>query len=136
MHIHVGYANPTIETSLAMIRYMDVYLGVPSTLIDPDTRRRELYGKAGCFRLTEYGFEYRVLSGYFLSDIKTLGWVWEQTINAIHTFNRNVIFCEGDCRTFDPEVFLPAQEDVLSAINCNNKECALKIIKEYKINLL
>ena len=54
-HIHVGYENNTIDTSLLMLRYIDVYVGLPSILYDTDAERRKLYGKAGCFRLQPYG---------------------------------------------------------------------------------
>lgn len=32
-----------------------MYLGIPSVVMDPDTKRRTLYGKAGDFRLKAYG---------------------------------------------------------------------------------
>lgn len=54
-HIHIGYDNNNIDTSLLLVRYMDTYLGLPSLLKDSDKKRRSLYGKAGCFRLTPYG---------------------------------------------------------------------------------
>ena len=54
-HIHVGYENPDVDTSLSLVRYMDVFLGIPSVVKDKDKKRRSLYGKAGCFRLTDYG---------------------------------------------------------------------------------
>lgn len=54
-HIHVGYDNPNIDSSLLIVKYLDMYLGVPSVIYDKDKRRRSLYGKAGCFRLTSYG---------------------------------------------------------------------------------
>jgi hypothetical protein len=54
-HIHIGYENPDVDTSLTLIKYLDAYLGVPSILKDRDKKRRSLYGKAGCFRLTDYG---------------------------------------------------------------------------------
>ena len=50
-----------------MIKLLDVFLGVPSVIIDPDKERRKLYGRAGAFRLTKYGFEYRTLSSYMMS---------------------------------------------------------------------
>ena len=50
-HIHIGYNNPNIDTSVALIKYLDMYLGVPSVIKDRDKRRRSLYGKAGCFLL-------------------------------------------------------------------------------------
>lgn len=54
-HIHVGYRDNNIDTSLQLVKYMDAYLGLTSLLKDPDKKRRSLYGKAGCFRLTPYG---------------------------------------------------------------------------------
>lgn len=54
-HIHCGYDNPNVETSINLIKTFDIFLGIPSVIIDPDTKRRELYGKAGAFRLTRYG---------------------------------------------------------------------------------
>ncbi len=30
-------------------------LGLQSVLLDPDTRRRRMYGKAGAFRFKKYG---------------------------------------------------------------------------------
>ena len=55
VHIHIGYDNNNIDASLRLVKYLDLYLGVPSVLKDKDKRRRSLYGKAGCFRLTSYG---------------------------------------------------------------------------------
>lgn len=54
-HIHIGYENHNIDTSLALVKYLDAYLGLRSVIADPDKKRRSLYGKAGCFRLTPYG---------------------------------------------------------------------------------
>ena len=54
-HIHIGYANNNIDTSVALVKYLDMYLGIPSVIKDRDKRRRSLYGKAGSFRLTRYG---------------------------------------------------------------------------------
>ena len=54
-HIHIGYDNSTKETNFAIIKALDLFLGVPSLEIDLDERRRGLYGKAGCFRHKKYG---------------------------------------------------------------------------------
>ena len=35
-HLHLGYDNPNIKTSLQLIRYMDAYVGIPSILYDTD----------------------------------------------------------------------------------------------------
>lgn len=54
-HIHIGYKDNNIDTSVALVKYLDMYLGIPSVVKDKDKRRRSLYGKAGSFRLTPYG---------------------------------------------------------------------------------
>lgn len=96
-----------------------MYLGVPSVLKDNDTKRRSLYGKAGCFRLTPYGLEYRVLSSYFLSSKATLTWVWNGINKAIVAFNNR-------------KKLAPANL-VQKAINESDKETAEALVKEYKL---
>lgn len=118
-HIHIGYNNPNVDTSLLLIKYLDMYLGVPSVIKDDDTKRRSLYGKAGCFRLTPYGLEYRVLSSYFLSTKATLAWVWNGIMKAIRAHN-----------TGYP---LANPEHVQDTINNSNKESALTLITKYKL---
>lgn len=57
-HIHVSYPHKTQEKSIMLIKYMDAFVGIPSVILDSGedaVKRRELYGKAGCFRLTRYG---------------------------------------------------------------------------------
>lgn len=118
-HIHIGYDNHNTGTSLSLIKYLDMYLGVPSVLKDDDTKRRSLYGKAGCFRLTSYGLEYRVLSSYFLSTKTTLSWVWKGISKAITAYNR------GD--------YLIPSPLVQEAINESDKELANELIIKYKL---
>lgn len=80
-HVHVGCLDenkkPTHEDAMFllddmgkvyMVRGMDLFLGVISTLLDNSKEaieRRTLYGKAGCHRPTEYGVEYRTLSNWW-----------------------------------------------------------------------
>lgn len=90
VHIHLSYDKPNIQTSLWLIKYMDMYLGIPSVVLDPDTRRRTLYGKAGAFRLCKYGFEYRVLSSKMISEDKYIKFMWNGVKKAIRAYN------EGD----------------------------------------
>lgn len=44
--------------------------------------RRELYGKAGAFRPTSYGVEYRTLSNFWLRRKEYMQWVYAQTHRA------------------------------------------------------
>lgn len=119
-HIHIGYKNCNIDTSLYLIKYLDMYLGLPSVILDNDTQRRSLYGKAGCFRLTPYGLEYRVLSGYFLSNNDLLGWVWKGICAAINA-----------CRD---ELELPDSAAIQSAINNSDVALAKKLMKIFCID--
>lgn len=119
VHIHLGYKNPNVDTSLELIEYLDAYLGIPSILRDTDTRRRSLYGKAGCFRLCDYGLEYRVLSSTMMKDTDNLKFVWKQL-----------------CKTVDAYVnskHIPNESDVIEAINNSNIELANKLIFEYNL---
>lgn len=78
-HIHVGTQEDTIE----VIRAMDLFLGVPSTELDNGTLRRQLYGKAGCFRPKAYGCEYRTLSNFWIFKEELIRWVYNQTEKAL-----------------------------------------------------
>lgn len=118
-HIHIGYPDNNIDTSLAMLRYIDAYVGIPSILFDIDTERRKLYGKAGCFRLCEYGFEYRTLSSYWIANEIRLKFIFKQLNYALYNYERGTS--------------LPDGELVRSVINNNDVEFANKIIKDYKL---
>lgn len=119
MHIHVGYENPNVDTSLTLIKYLDAYLGVPSILKDKDKKRRSLYGKAGCFRLTDYGCEYRVLSSAMMNSTSRLNFVWSQLTKAIVA-----VKCE---------VILPSSVEVQEAINDSNVKLAESLISSFKL---
>ena len=86
-HIHVGYKKPEIENQVALVRSMDLFLGVPSILLDPDKRRRERYGKAGAFRPKEYGVEWRVGSNFWIRDEKMMEWAFNSTRAAVAFLN-------------------------------------------------
>ena len=119
-HLHCGYPNPSVEQSLLMIKYFDAYIGIPSVLHDPDTVRRALYGKAGCFRLTSYGFEWRVLSSFFLGTKTKLRFVWDCIERAINAYIQ-----------VRP---LPPAEEVIDAINNNNNVLALDLINRFNLD--
>lgn len=120
-HIHFGYKKCNIDSSLVMIKYLDAYLGVPSVLLDSDSKRRTLYGKAGSFRLTDYGFEYRVLSSYFLSNDKLLTWVWERITTAINAYYLGYS--------------LPEPDEIRKAIDFSDSVYAKQIIEEHKLDI-
>lgn len=122
-HIHVSYSGVDKLKNIELIKLMDLFIGVPSTLYDKDINRRKLYGSAGSFRHCRYGVEYRTLSGKLLESDKTIQWVWEQTFTAIEAFNNGL-----DISQF--------KDDIIDAINNNNIETANKLIKHFNIKTL
>lgn len=83
-HIHVGYevGEDDVESRANLIKWMDIYLGLPSVLIDDDRMRRSVYGKAGAFRIKSYGVEYRSLSNFWLQTEDLMRWAYQQTHKA------------------------------------------------------
>ena len=79
-HIHVGTDLDPIQ----VIRSMGLHLGVPSIKLDSGTLRRQLYGKAGAFRMKDYGVEYRTLSNFWIFSPKLMEWVYNQTEKALN----------------------------------------------------
>jgi hypothetical protein len=82
-HIHIGCLNSdgkaikglefllTFDGKILAIKSMDLFHGTISTVLDNSNaavKRRELYGKAGAHRPTDYGVEYRVLSNYWMKS--------------------------------------------------------------------
>lgn len=74
-HVHVGYVEGSgndfllvPEGKLDTIKAMDCLLGIVSVVLDNSPEaiaRRDIYGKAGCYRPTDYGVEYRTLSNFW-----------------------------------------------------------------------
>lgn len=82
-HIHVG-SDVAIANPVAVIRAMDLFLGVPS--IKRDTNggpRRSLYGKAGACRIKKYGVEYRTLSNFWIFNNEHIQWAYNGTQRAL-----------------------------------------------------
>lgn len=81
-HIHIG-SEIAQQEPLAIIQAMDLFLGVPSVALDNGELRKQLYGKAGCFRKKDYGVEYRTLSNFWIFNDKLIDWAYEQTQRAL-----------------------------------------------------
>lgn len=116
MHIHLGCdGGLSFDEIINFVKYFDQYVVLPSLLYDPDTERRSLYGKAGCFRRTPYGLEARSLSSFMMSDDNLLSMVWDNTMKAIYHF-------ENQTPLIDPELI----QDV---INNSRFDVARKLIR-------
>ncbi|QYC95405.1 hypothetical protein [Pseudomonas phage PhL_UNISO_PA-DSM_ph0041x] len=84
-HIHIGFAEDLPVTKAncrAVIQACDIYLGLASVLIDGDTDRKLLYGKAGACRYKPYGVEYRTLSNFWIFSDELIKWAYDSALKA------------------------------------------------------
>lgn len=121
-HIHVGHPEAMRDKNKRwLIKYMDLYLGLPSVVLD-DTEesrmRRIFYGKAGSFRPKPYGVEYRTLSNFWIRDEELMRWAYRQTAKAVQAFEAQPQYEDIDLRPI---------------INSGDVGRAKELIKEYKI---
>lgn len=120
-HLHFGYDDNDPLVSAELVKFMDLFLGIPSVLFDDDAIRRKQYGQAGEFRITDFGFEYRSLGGYVMTNKDYFKAAVQGVNRAIDLYN------EG--KTFTDEESLEIQ----LAINTNNIGLAEKYVEEYKM---
>jgi len=125
-HIHIGFKGDIEDFDLieTLIRNMDKYLGLPSLIIDRDTDRRKIYGKAGDFRSEELAddiikIEYRTLGANMGATDELMEYCFDQTLLAIEATNRG--------ESPDPVI-----EKI---IDNSDSESAALLIEEYGINL-
>ena len=121
-HVHVGFDKQQVEL-LHLIKCMDLYLGVPSVLMDKGELRKELYGKAGAFRDKKYGGEYRTLSNFWVFDERLRQWVWDNTEKAVYAAMTR--FAVDDYK-----------DSILDAIDNNNKEAAVYLKQQLNLEVL
>lgn len=129
-HIHIG--NTEVDPIL-LAKACDLFLGVPSTLMDDGELRRSLYGKAGAFRKKEYGIEYRVLSNYWIFQGRRVAWAYDNTKRALDAALERV---PGE--PFGPlSANLAAdKEAILAAIDNNDKDAAQWLVHKYGLEVL
>jgi hypothetical protein len=134
-HIHAGYEgieqkfkgdifNYDVDDQRAsIVKVLDLFISVPLVVMEPDSERKLLYGKAGAFRPKPYGVEYRTPSSWYLSSRKTTAWAFKATKNAFAFFKK-----------FGP-LSSDLAETVQNIIDNNNKSDAESLIKDSNLQL-
>lgn len=86
-HIHTGLKHAQDQLGcLAVIRAMDLFMGIPSVFLDKDKTskaRKALYGKAGRFRKPPHGAEYRSMSNFWLASPELTELTYDLTQAAV-----------------------------------------------------
>jgi protein-arginine kinase activator protein McsA len=124
-HIHVGYEGPNADTNRKIAKAMDLFLGVPSILMEPENERKVVgYGCAGNYRDQKHGMEYRSLSSHFSSEERLVKWCFESTEKAIAFVNDNKI-----------ESIDELGDTLQNIINTEDKEQAAKIVADFNLQL-
>lgn len=115
-HIHVE----TKENPFDVVKAMDLFLGVPSVLMDNGEMRKQMYGKAGACRIKPYGVEYRTLSNFWIYDQALCMWVWRATEQALSNIGLADLYAD----------------EVQHCINNNDKEVAAMLVSELQLEMV
>jgi hypothetical protein len=125
-HLHFGWDDDISQDEyhkadcVAIVQLADLLLGVPSVLLDNDTRRRSLYGQAGAYRPKTYGLEYRTLSNFWLKSDELQGWAYD---------NSQLVFE----KLTDIELNQELRNKIQVCIDMSEKAIAKELIKYFKI---
>lgn len=138
-HIHIGYGTEGRHTAPFMfkdkekrelVRLIDVIAGVPMVLLDThegNRMRREMYGKAGCYRSPDYGVEWRVPSNFWLKSPELTSFMLGMVRVAA-----NVMYSRKQKYFFD----IIDQDAVRYAIDMNDFDVAKELYTILKPNLI
>ncbi len=121
-HISVGYEGANYNSNMKLIKFLDLFVSIPLIFMEPDSERKQLYGKAGAFRHTHFGVEYRVTSNYVYSSEEMLRWVYGAVEQAVENYNQKLNIT-GDTN------------DIIDAINDKNKTKATALLSKYGIKI-
>lgn len=124
-HVHIGYDNPNPNTSFRIARMCDIFLGIPSLLLDDDDQRRSMYGKSGACRIKAYGVEYRTLSNFWLKKTEFMEWVFQQSKYCAEKHDQLDSILE----------YILSQEEVEEIINTNDKDRAAEVVDALNIEM-
>lgn len=125
-HLHFGYNQPDYDKNIMLIKAVDVFLGIPSVIIDQDPERRKVgYGKAGNHRHSPWGCEYRTLSSFMASTDELIKWSYNQALKAINFLNEGRIVEIAE-----------RGDEIQQIINEGDLKNAESFVNEFKLELI
>lgn len=144
-HIHIGHnlmsQHPLVGRMQDIVPLLDVLVGNTSVLIDRDplaAKRREVYGRAGEFRLPSYGLEYRTLSNFWLRASPLYSLMFELARNAFQIALTSIGLFDT-AGTLKPNYNYAGEllsavklTDVIEAINSSNFDLAMSNFKKIR----
>ena len=125
-HVHIGHdiVKRSDEDRINFTKLVDVFLGIPSILIDNHSdskNRRKLYGKAGAHRPKPYGIEYRSLSNFWVCNPDLSALIFNLSVRALQ------VYAKEGTRIIDELT----QKRIISVINKSMRDEALEIVEVY-----
>lgn len=128
-HVHLSFPDADVDTCMDLMKLFDLFITLPFVVIDTNKERRKLYGKAGCFRMCDWGeekgFEARTLSNVAVSGKATIEYIFDQLDLMFDYYNNNTM-----------DVVNEMSHDIISAINESDYNKAGKICDSFGILLL
>lgn len=126
-HIHLGVDNPESDPRIRslLVQWMDILVGVPLSVFDPDRTRIKFYGKAGNFRPKPYGVEYRTPSNFWVSNKNLRKFVFKNALLAATKAEDGTGFRVGE--------FQSIQRAVVASIEGKNTQEAKELMKYFNV---
>lgn len=122
-HVHIGY-DVTKLKARSVIKMADLFLGVPSILMDEGEVRKELYGGPGAYREKVYGAEYRTLSNFWIFKDRLIEYVWDNTNRAVSAAEAQLTLSDDD------------SANIVKAISTNDKDIANMLVKKFNLEVV
>lgn len=139
-HLHLGYleygatraVNNLKDHTKELVKLLDLLVGNTMVLLDKspeNKKRRETYGRAGEYRDTKYGIEYRTLSNFWLRSYALMSLTYALARVAIRIVAHSNKIRLSHMKSL---LSLVPEEDVINAINNNDYKLALQNFNKIK----
>lgn len=90
-HFHFGLDKDYNDYEIVnMVRLSDIYQTLAHLHLEPKTERRKFYGKAGSFRVKDYGFEYRTPSNFWIFNSELVRSMFRAAQDVVMLHNEGV----------------------------------------------